>query len=102
MYIIPINGNSAITPFQSALPTAAAAPTGDKAAFQGMFQDAVTNLEELNAIKNQDTIALTLGNLDDIGAMQVNSEKAEVALQMLVQMRNKMLEGYQEIMRTNI
>lgn len=99
MYIVPISSNSAITPFQSAF---APAKTGDATAFKGMFSDAVSNLEELNSIKNQDSVALMLGNLDDIGAMQVNSEKAEVALQMLVQMRNKVLDGYQEIMRINI
>ncbi len=97
--IIPISGASPITPFQSAFTpqkTAAASP------FRDMFTGAVSNLEELNAIKDQDAIALSLGNIDDIGAMQVNSQKADAALQLLIQMRNKVLESYQEIMRMSV
>lgn len=101
MNIIPINSNSAITPFKSAF--ADDAPkTAESSMFKDMFTDAVGNLEELNEIKSQDTVALTLGNIDDIGAMQVNSQKAEVALQLLVQTRNKVVESYQEIMRINV
>jgi flagellar hook-basal body complex protein FliE len=99
MNIIPISGASSITPFQSAF---AAPVLKGSSPFRDMFTGAVGNLEELNAIKDQDAIALSLGNIDDIGAMQVNSQKAEVALQLLVQMRNRVLESYQEIMRISI
>jgi flagellar hook-basal body complex protein FliE len=99
MNIIPISGASSITPFQSAF---SAPALKGSSPFRDMFTGAVGNLEELNAIKDQDAIALSLGNIDDIGAMQVNSQKAEVALQLLVQMRNKVLESYQEIMRISI
>lgn len=91
---------SAITPFQSAF--GVEKPQQDENLFKDMFSEAVMNLEELNEIKGQDGIAVSLGNLDDIAAMQINSQKAEVALQLLVQMRNKVVESYQEIMRINI
>ncbi len=97
--IIPVSGASQITPFQSAFTPQ---KTGGASPFRDMFSGAVSNLEELNAIKDQDAIALSLGNIDDIGAMQVNSEKADTALQLLIQMRNKVLESYQEIMRISI
>lgn len=101
MNIIPISSNSAITPIQSAFATSAE-KAGGSSPFKDMFTDAVGTLEDLNSIKGQDSVALMLGNVDDIAAVQINSQKAEVALQMLVQMRNKILESYQEIMRTNI
>lgn len=99
MFIVPISSSPAVTPSQPAL---GAAKANNSNPFKDMFTDAVENLEELNSIKSQDAIALSLGNIDDIGAMQVNSQKAEVALQMLVQMRNKVLDSYQEIMRINV
>ena len=103
MNIVPINSNSAISPFQSAFPAAGLEKAKDPSAtFKSMFEDAVSNLENLNEIKDQDAYSLSLGNIDDIGAMQVNNQKAEVALQLLVQMRNKILESYQEILRTNV
>lgn len=100
MNIVPISTGAGITPFKSAFAAEKVAPEGNS--FQNMFSDAVSNLEELNEIKKQDGIALSLGNLDDIGQMQINSEKAEVALQLLVQMRNKVIDSYQEIMRINV
>lgn len=100
MYIVPISTGSAITPFKSAFAAEKAVPTENS--FQNMFSDAVSNLEGLNEIKAQDGVALSLGNIDDIGQMQVNSQKAEVALQLLVQMRNKILDSYQEILRINV
>lgn len=99
MNIIPVSSGSAITPFQSAFGTTKAQ---DSSPFKGMFADAVSNLENLNSIKGEDGVALSIGNLDDIGQMQINSQKAEVALQLLVQMRNKVLDSYQEIMRINV
>lgn len=98
MNIVPISSNPPITPFKSAFE--AEKPNGDSM-FKGMFTDALQNLEDLNAIKSQDAVALSLGNIDDIGAMQVNAQKAEVALNLLVQMRNKVLDSYQEILRIN-
>lgn len=100
MNIIPISSSPAITPFKSAFAAEKAAPTENS--FQNMFSEAVSNLEDLNSVKSQDGIALSLGNIDDIGQMQTNSQKAEVALQLLVQMRNKVLDSYQEIMRMNV
>lgn len=101
MNIIPISSNPAITPFKSAF-ASDAAKTGSSSPFKDMFSDAVGNLEQLNDIKGQDSVGIMLGNVDDLGAVQINSQKAEVALQMLVQMRNRVLESYQEIMRINI
>lgn len=98
MAVIPISG-SAIVPFTSAFAPEKTAPSSP---FRDMFTGAVSNLEELNAIKDQDAIALSLGNIDDIGAMQVNSQKADVALQLLIQMRNRVLESYQEITRLSV
>lgn len=99
MNIIPISSNSSITPLQSLF---APEKSGGETAFKGMFSDAVDNLEQLNSAKGQDAVALSTSNIDDIAAMQINSQKAEVSLQMLVQMRNKVLDSYQEIMRINI
>jgi flagellar hook-basal body complex protein FliE len=40
--------------------------------------------------------------MDDVATMMINSERATTAFQLMVQMRNNVLEGYQEIMRMNV
>ena len=97
--IIPISYQPGLTQIQ----TGAVKPKDTSSnPFAEMLKDAVTNFENLDAVKNQDAIDLSLGNVDDIGQIQVNAEKAEVALQMFVEMRNKMLDAYNEVMRMNV
>lgn len=75
---------------------------GNLSAFKSIFEDALASVDALNQAKDQDSYALSVGEIDDIGAMMVNSQKADVAFQMVVQMRNKVLDAYSEIMRMNV
>ena len=43
-----------------------------------------------------------LGKVDDIHKPIIAMEKASIALELLVQVRNKAVEAYQEIMRMQI
>lgn len=96
--IIPISYNPAISPIQ----TSALKPEGVVSQFQEMFSDALKNYENLDAIKQQDAVDIALGNIDDLSQLQINSEKADIALQLIVEMRNKLVDGYNEIMRMSI
>jgi flagellar hook-basal body complex protein FliE len=70
--------------------------------FENVFKQALKEVEETQAVKTQDSYDLAVGDVDDLGQVMINSEKAEIAVQMLVQMRNKILDAYSEIMRMNI
>jgi flagellar hook-basal body complex protein FliE len=67
-----------------------------------VLSDAIANLDELNAVKDADSYNLSIGDMDDLAAMMTNSLRADSAMTMIVELRNKLLEGYQEIMRTSI
>jgi flagellar hook-basal body complex protein FliE len=43
-----------------------------------------------------------MGLNDNLHQVMIASEKADIALQFTVQIRNKILEAYQEIMRMNV
>ncbi len=100
MNIIPISSY----PVQSlSVPQAAKTQNaGSVSPFRSMLEDAMKNVQQTNEVKEQDSLLLATGDVDDIAAININAEKAEVAMQMLVQMRNKLLDAYQEIMRINI
>lgn len=70
------------------------------------FQDILKNmLSETNSLLNQadDTaIKLAAGQVANIHDAMILAEKASIALQLTVQVRNKILDSYQEIMRMQL
>lgn len=54
-------------------------------------------------IAAQDSITKFLkGETKDVHSTIISIEKAEVSLQMMLQLRNKVIQGYQEIMRIQV
>ena len=104
MFIIPINSNintSSINSLSSNSEKSTAA-SGDGLGFQEIFQDVIENVEKTEAATKMDAYNLSVGNMDDMHTMIINAAKADVALQTMVQLRNKFLDAYSEIMRTNL
>jgi len=56
----------------------------------------VNGLQKAAAAKNMDMVA---GRVEDIAEVMIAAEKASLALQLTVQVRNRVVEAYQEIMR---
>ena len=99
MNIIPISSMSVLTPSARGTGMSEAA---NNLPFKGILQQAIRDAEETQIVKEQDSHALALGETDDIAGIMINSEKAEIAIQMLVQLRNKVMDAYTEIMRMNV
>ena len=70
--------------------------------FRDMFASALAHVNETAAVARQDSINLALGEIDDIAAMNVNSARAGIAFDLMLQVRNRVLEAYQEMMRMNV
>ena len=75
------------------------APTKD---FGKALMDALkeVNASQLESRDKQD--ALMAGQPVDIDDLMITMEKASVSMQLAMQVRNKVLEAYQEVMRTQI
>jgi len=78
--------------------TAAAEDGSFKAILNGVIDNVVTteNQTKINAYN------LSIGNMDDMHTMMIDSFKAEAALQTMIQLRNKMLDAYKEIININL
>lgn len=64
-----------------------------------------TAFKEVNGLQGQaDKLAakMATGDLEDIHQAMVAMQKASLAMQFTVQVRNKVIEAYQEIMRTQV
>ena len=62
-------------------------------------------LEDTNSLQLQADAAIqdfAAGNVDDAHTVMVMSEKASIAFQLTMQVRNKMMDAYQEIMRIQV
>lgn len=87
----------ALEPLSSAPPT----PAGPLD-FGKVFQ---TTLDEVNALDTQGKTmveALATGKTNDISGVMLSVKKANLAFMSLLQIRNQMMEAYQEVMRMRV
>lgn len=77
-------------------------PSADQKSFAGILTDA---LGEVNALQNQSALMkqqLVAGQITDVHQVTLAAEKAGIAFQLTMQIRNKVVEAYQEIMRMQV
>ena len=75
--------------------------TSRNTTFESMFQSALSMVNETNDLSNaaeKAEISYALGLNDNTYDLQVAQQKANLSLQYTVQVRNKVLEAYKEIM----
>ena len=70
--------------------------------FGDILMDALGNVNDLQQKASQASTDLATGKIEDISQVVIAAEKAAVALQLTIQVRNKMLESYQEMMRMQV
>ncbi|MBS3947251.1 MAG: flagellar hook-basal body complex protein FliE [Dethiobacter sp.] len=77
-------------------------PAGGATDFGQMLRQALGEVNKLQ--QNADVAAkkLVLGEAEDVHQVMIAMEQARLALQLTVQVRNKLVEAYQEISRMQI
>lgn len=70
--------------------------------FTDIFKDALENVKQAEETVKQDEILVATGQTDDLHTVMIDSAKAELAVSMLVQVRNKALEAYNDIMNMSV
>ena len=105
MFIVPLSSNINTDRINSLSKSEKSAETtGDSTGlgFKDVFQEVINNVEQTEATTEMDAYKLSIGEMDDTHTMIIDAAKAEVALQTMVQLRNKFLDAYSEVMRTNL
>ena len=80
-------------------------PSSTKAAgvsFADTLKEAVNNVNEMHLDADRKAQELATGKTDDIAGVMLASEKADIALRVMVQVRNKIIDAYQEIMKMQV
>lgn len=105
MFIVPITPMTLTTEIaktsgiENSKPTTS---TSGSLPFSQVFQQAIDNVKETQAIADQDAYNLAMGNTDDLHTVMINSAKAVTALELTTQLTSKAVNAYNEIMRMQI
>lgn len=70
--------------------------------FGEFLTDALNKTNDLQQDASRLNAALAAGKIDDVSQVVVASEKADIALQLTLQVRNRAVDAYQEIMRMQV
>lgn len=77
---------------------------GEKAGvgFGEILKDAISTVNELQKQSDQEVQKLMAGESQDLHTTVIAMQKADLSFQMMMQVRNKIVQAYQEIMRMQI
>ena len=82
-------------------PSGAAQPAGGEA-FGQVLKDAISTVNELQKQSDQEIAKLMAGESQDLHATMIAVQKADLSFQTMMQVRNKIVAAYQEIMRMQV
>src|SRR5438067_8803161 len=97
---INIGGLSPLKPTLPSLGSTADKPAG--ADFGAALKQAVGALGELSGKADASSLALAKGEPVDIHEVMLNTEQASLGFSMALQVRNKLIDAYQEVMRMSV
>ena len=95
-----------ITPLWNVFPslegTESSSSLPGSAVFAAVFRAAIDNVRQTDDEKTKMQYLLSTGQLDNPAELGLAGYKNEIAVDLLVQMRNKALDVYNELMNINI
>lgn len=74
----------------------------DNVDFSSFLNNALDKVNELQLQSNEYKKLLATGTIDNLHDITIAAEKANIALQLTLSIRNKVVEAYQEIMRMQV
>ena len=72
------------------------------AAFSAILGDAIQEVNDLQSQAGQEAQKVMTGEITDIHSAMIAVQKADVSFQMMMQVRNKIVSAYQEIMKMQV
>lgn len=99
MALLPV-GN--IQPFIEASKPVASKPESPSVSFTDVFKQAAEEVASTEAEAKKGQMLLATGQTDDLHTIMIDAAKAELALNMFVQIRNKALEAYNDLMKMTL
>lgn len=70
--------------------------------FKDMLSNAIQGADDANTVAQNGTQALLSGQVDDVAQVMIDQEKANLSLELVVQVRNKVVDAYNQIMNMQV
>ncbi len=101
--LVPLSNLTPVEPVKPlAVTTEDIAVNVEDASFIDIFRGLVDNVVETNEQVDRDAIDIMLGNIDDLAQVQANIEKAAVAVDLLVSVKNEAVSAYNTIINMQV
>jgi flagellar hook-basal body complex protein FliE len=75
---------------------------GSGAAFQSVFTDALAKVEAFQRNATASVDRFLAGEGEELHQVALNAQQAELAFELFLQVRNKVVSAYQEVMRMQV
>ncbi len=77
-------------------------PEPQASGFGDVFKNALKEVSNAQNVSDKKTEQLVTGEVEDVHEVMIAAQKASLSLQMTMQVRNKVVEAYQEVMRMQV
>lgn len=89
---------SGLPAFTGTLPTGPTVPSSSETGgFGATLRDAISQVNDLSDVSDQKVAELVKGGQGDVHNVMIAVEKADIAFQLMMQVRNKIVNAYQEV-----
>ena len=76
--------------------------TNESGSFADILTEAMNTAEVTDFIDKGSTLELMMGEADDFAGLLIDIQKAELSLNLALQIRNKVIDAYNEVMRMSV
>jgi len=76
--------------------------SGAAGSFKEVLSDALQQVDEAQKVSDRQIQNVLSGDVQDVHTAMIAMQKAELSFQMMMQVRNKLIEAYQEVMRMQV
>lgn len=70
--------------------------------FADTLKNAIDKVNDLQVASDKAIQNLATGRTDNVADVMIASERADIALKLMVQVRNKIIDAYQEVMKMQV
>jgi flagellar hook-basal body complex protein FliE len=95
----PLSGISQLDPASAEVKIGK--PAGDGSNFASQLQAAFNHIEQLHTDADQQITGLLSGQGEDIHKVMIAVEKANLSFQLMMQVRNKIIQAYRDVAGTS-
>ncbi|PLT34214.1 flagellar hook-basal body complex protein FliE [Bacillus sp. V5-8f] len=95
-------GNRVFDASNQGMQTQSYTPYEAQQSFASVLKESIDKVNEAQAVSDNFTEKLARGENVDLHQVMIASQKASVMMQATLEVRNKVVEAYQEMMRMNV